>query len=271
MSLSADWLQTCPICEDIYRANTKTCPSCGSSSDITPRRKSLEKEKVFLIINLHNKGYNRVEIAEIIDDSVYKNIKKSEKGLKTFQIISCIVLGKTFKEYSQYIISDKEWKIRRFWNRFHKSYTVQEGCWIWNNKYSHKIRLQNIYIRRYLYEREHGKIEKSEKISTTCGNLFCVNPEHLKKLSSQEFYSLTGHRLNKFLSKMKTRPGGGKKKVKLISIENPSEQHIFVSGAKAAAFLNTSPSLIYRSIKTNKPFKKFIVTNIDESIHSLAK
>lgn len=260
MELNTEWLRLCPVCNSIYRANNEICPACGAFYKVNERRKNLEEEKVLWIINLHNEGKNRVEIAEKIDDAVYKNIKKSKEGLKTFQTISNVLLGKTFKEYSKHIISDEEWKIRRFWYRFHESYTVQGECWIWNGKFSTKLRLENIYIKRFIYENEYGKIEKTDKITSICGNA-CVNHKHFRKLSSKEFYSLTGKNLNEFLEKRGLHSTGPKRKVKLISFQDPSKEYIFKSKAEAADFLNVSPQRICERIKTGKICKGFLVKN----------
>lgn len=61
----------------------------------------------------------------------------------------------------------------------------ETGCWLWtgpmaNGKYPVlSVKDRGRSARHLAYELRHGQLERATRLRSSCGNLRCVNPEHL--------------------------------------------------------------------------------------------
>jgi hypothetical protein len=67
----------------------------------------------------------------------------------------------------------------------------ETGCWVWNGALgghrtgtlslrSEDGRLVHINAKRFAWATVHGPIVRGQLVESTCGNVLCVNPEHLR-------------------------------------------------------------------------------------------
>ena len=78
----------------------------------------------------------------------------------------------------------------------------ENGCWIWKGsvfldggpslylRVDESGRKINTRAKRWIYEKEKGKIEKGLSITNRCTNFTCVNPDHLICLNTVEINNL---------------------------------------------------------------------------------
>lgn len=77
---------------------------------------------------------------------------------------------------------------------------VEEGdCWVWQGSYSHKapvIRHMDkvVPVRRFIAEHLQGKSVANRFVTTTCGNMNCVCPEHVIVVTRSKLQKLTAER-----------------------------------------------------------------------------
>lgn len=80
-----------------------------------------------------------------------------------------------------------ESQIDGFWARVDKT----ETCWNWTRGttkgYAH-LRVNNkmVYGHRLAYQLTHGIITREQKVDHMCHNTVCVNPEHLRIVTSKQ-------------------------------------------------------------------------------------
>lgn len=78
--------------------------------------------------------------------------------------------------------------MERFWSKVNKTAT----CWNWTAKHNgngygqFKFQGKYVYAYRYSYELVKGPIPKGLTIDHLCRNHYCVNPDHLEAVTSDE-------------------------------------------------------------------------------------
>lgn len=70
----------------------------------------------------------------------------------------------------------------------HLPYTEPGTCWNWNGLSTDtgypmvNFQGQRLGVRRLMYEIHVGDIKKGASVRMHCGNVQCVNPEHMSKI-----------------------------------------------------------------------------------------
>ncbi len=67
------------------------------------------------------------------------------------------------------------------------------GCWEWTGDIEPRTKMPIItggFVGMILYEKAHGKLPKNTLVLPECRNPLCVNPDHEKKTTVQEFEEL---------------------------------------------------------------------------------
>lgn len=255
MRLTIDWLRQCPKCSMTSRATTKVCPGCGYSTKSSSQSKnnhkhptpSLSEEQILKIIKLYNAGISIIEIARKIDNKLYvtKDMRPNGAARITFIRISNLTRGRLHKEkYFHKIIGKEKYKELKINNIFINSYEVRGECWQWLRSSWLKFMGGRGSAARYSYQQKYGPILSTERIIHACDNPKCINPEHLKKLSYEEF---TKNFLQGFQN-----PESIKKARKFHS-------------DKAIKFLTPYQQKVYDWALSSSPKKKFTVRNIREA------
>ena len=111
------------------------------------------------------------------------NRKKFQDYCSPKRPLSCGCIAKQQK-YRTHKVPIEEACLAKYQDmlRFRK---IQGDCWIWMG-YRQKgkcpktsFKCKSMSVRRCMYMLSNGLDHLDEKVHTTCGNLFCFNPEHL--------------------------------------------------------------------------------------------
>lgn len=84
-----------------------------------------------------------------------------------------------------FVLSD-EW-INQFWNRSYQ----KNGCWIWTGGTSAYdkpvvyINYRTVAAQRVAYQLANGDLEANRNLVSSCGNTYCINPEHLELITKK--------------------------------------------------------------------------------------
>jgi len=81
--------------------------------------------------------------------------------------------------------------VQRFISKLEKT----DSCWIWkgatrgkNGYGAVKVDGKVVSVHKYFYIKYKGEIPEKLLVSHTCNNKLCVNPDHLKLVTSKENY-----------------------------------------------------------------------------------
>lgn len=83
--------------------------------------------------------------------------------------------------------------------------TEDGGCWMWNgHTTSHGVPVVNFAgkqdtVRRSILKANNKIIYKGHSVSTTCGHLACVNPDHIKVMTVSERTKRAAQKVNQKL------------------------------------------------------------------------
>ncbi len=69
----------------------------------------------------------------------------------------------------------------------------ETGCWEWTGDIEPRTKMPFVkggFVGIILYEKAHGKLPMGTLVIPECKNSLCVNPEHAKKMTVQEFEEL---------------------------------------------------------------------------------
>ena len=299
--------KSCPECNLVVNKSRIKC-NCGNSfkknHDIIQVDGELEKfipkelsgncrkvkrvtlNQVKRIISLYNTGYPPKDIACII----WKDGISKKDIANNSSIVSDIALSKTWIDYPTRPISKDEWLVKNFTYRITKSYEVDKktNCWLSllycpTGHPKIKIGKKYVYIKKYLYESHFRPILDKYTILNKCGNIKCVNPNHIKIITKSEAASLASKRIRSRIgeSQYKERLRSylaniseeGKLKINLarkksLSIRcatiiikdiNTNNEVSLDSIKEASIKFNISRHLIKKFMNTDKPYKGYLI------------
>ncbi len=169
--------------------------------------KVLKDEKIkeiTKIIKLYNQGFE-----------IERAVELAKSNLRAHNI-RAIIRKEVYSDlFSNLIISKEDWGKKNLEQRLKDSYKIRKnGCWTWikslrtsgNLKSSHiaistsailGLRDKRIGVKKYLYEKNFGKIGEGLRFLNKCRDSLCINPHHLYPVTQSEIGKINFRKFRK--------------------------------------------------------------------------